>query len=504
MKKRILIFAAATLLTACTKDITKLNIDPKHPVTVPSYALFTQAENLMANNMTSVSENDNILRLIEQQWTEVQYLTESQYNIPGRSIADGIWDEFYTGPLTNFEKAKGLMKTDVSDAGTLKNELAISDICEVYCFYYLVTTFGNVPYSQAFNINTTLFPKYDDAATIYADLLKRLDADIANLDPSAGSFGSADMIYGGDAAAWKKFGNTFKIKMGILLADSDPTTAQAVIKSATSDPGGIFASNGDNALYKFSSSPPYTNQAWVGLVQSGRYDYVATDTYMTLLGSQNATDLTIGDPRTKYYFAQNKNGNYVGAPNAVKAILFSNYSLPSGSELTKGNTTGQAASVGSLANANFPGDLLDYSETQFYLAEAVARGLYTVGNAAAYYRNGIAASMQYWTGVDDNAANAMADALILTHPIGVGKAAQLQAIAAQQYLALYNRGYDAWTVNRRLDYPVLIPPPNAISAFPVRFTYPNKEQQINSSNYQAASTAIGGDVVTTKLWFDKK
>jgi hypothetical protein len=498
MKKRILIFAAATLLTACTKDITKLNIDPKHPVTVPSYALFTQAENLMANNMSSVSENDNIFRLIEQQWTEVQYLTESQYNIPGRSIADNIWDEFYTGPLTNFEKAKGLMKTDVTDAGTLKNELAISDICEVYCFYYLVTTFGNVPYSQAFNINTTLFPKYDDASTIYTDLLKRLDADIANLDPSAGSFGTADMIYGGDIASWKKFANTFKLKMGILLADSDPVTSKATITSAIA--GGIFTSNADNALYKFSSSPPYTNQAWVGLVQSGRYDYVATDTYMTLLGSQNATDATIGDPRTPYYFAQNKLGNYVGAPNAVKTILFSNYSLPSGSELTKGNSTGQAASIGSLANANFPGDLLDYSETQFYLAEAVARGFYTTGSTAdAYYQNGIRASIEYWTG-----SNAGEDAIITANPIGTGQAAQLKAIAAQQYLALYNRGYDAWTVNRRLDYPVLIPPPNAISDFPVRFTYPNKEQQINSSNYQAASTAIGGDVVTTKLWFDKK
>ncbi|MDB5086795.1 MAG: hypothetical protein JWR09_789 [Mucilaginibacter sp.] len=496
MKKRILIFAAATLLTACTKDITKLNIDPKHPVTVPSYALFTQAENLMANNMTSVSENDNIFRLIEQQWTEVQYLTESQYNIPGRSIADNIWDEFYTGPLTNFEKAKGIMKTDVTDAGTLKNELAISDICEVYCFYYLVTTFGNVPYSQAFNINTTLFPKYDDASTIYTDLLKRLDADIANLDPSAGSFGTADMIYGGDIASWKKFANTFKLKMGILLADSDPVTAKATITSAIA--GGVFTSNADNALYKFSSSPPYTNQAWVGLVQSGRYDYVATDTYMTLLGSQNATDATIGDPRTPYYFAQNKLGNYVGAPNAVKTILFSNYSLPSGSELTKGNSTGQVASIGSLANANFPGDLLDYSETQFYLAEAVARGFIS-GSAATYYANGITASFVYWTGSDAGASD-----VITANPIGSGQTAQLLAIAKQQYLALYNRGYDAWTVNRRLDYPVLIPPPNAISDFPVRFTYPNKEQQINSSNYQAASTAIGGDVVTTKLWFDKK
>lgn len=496
MKKRILIFAAATLLTACTKDITKLNIDPKHPVTVPSYALFTQAENLMANNMTSVSENDNIFRLIEQQWTEVQYLTESQYNIPGRSIADNIWDEFYTGPLTNFEKAKGIMKTDVTDAGTLKNELAITDICEVYCFYYLVTTFGNVPYSQAFSLNTTLFPKYDDAATIYADLLKRLDADIANLDASAGSFGAADMIYGGNVTSWKKFGNTFKLKMGILLADVDPATAKSTITSAIT--GGIFTSNDDNALYKFSSSPPYTNQAWVGLVQSGRFDYVATDTYMTLLGSQNATGTTIGDKRTPYYFAQNKVGKYAGAPNAVGTILFSNYSLPSGSELTKGNANGQEASIGSLANADFPGNLLDYSETQFYLAEAAARG-FIAGSAATYYVNGITASFVYWTGSATGASD-----IITANPIGSGQAAQLQAIAKQQYLALYNRGYDAWTVNRRLDYPVLIPPPNAISDFPVRFTYPNKEQQINSSNYQAASTAIGGDLVTTKLWFDKK
>jgi len=210
MKKKISVFVAMALLTACTKDITKLNVDPKHPSTVPSYTLFTTAENLMANNMTSVSENDNITRLIEQQWTEVQYLTESQYNIPGRSIADGVWDEFYTGPLTNFEKAKAFMKTDVLDAGQQKNETAITDICEIYCFYYLVTTFGDVPYSEAFN-STITFPKYDKAATIYADLLKRLDADIASLDPSAASFGPADMIYNGDPGAWQKFANTFKI-----------------------------------------------------------------------------------------------------------------------------------------------------------------------------------------------------------------------------------------------------------------------------------------------------
>jgi hypothetical protein len=46
-------------------------------------------------------------------------------------------------------------------------------------------------------------------------------------------------------------------------------------------------------------------------------------------------------------------------------------------------------------------------------------------------------------------------------------------------------------------------PINALSDFPVRFTYPILEQNINSSNYDAASTAIGGDRVTTKLFWDK-
>src|ERR1700744_4523442 len=171
------------------------------------------------------------------------------------------------------------------------------------------------------------------------------------------------MIYSGDPDKWKLFANTFKLKMGILLADIDPATASSVITAAVK--AGVFASNGDNALYHFLSSPPYTNQAWVGLVQSGRYDYVATDTYMTLLGAQGKVDgdPTISDPRTPYYFAVNADGNYLGAPNAVTTITYSDFSLPAGSQLTPGNP-------GNLANADAPGDLLDYSETQFYLAEA--------------------------------------------------------------------------------------------------------------------------------------
>jgi hypothetical protein len=38
--------------------------------------------------------------------------------------------------------------------------------------------FGDVPYSQSLNPGTYVLPVYDDAATIYSDLLTRLNAAI--------------------------------------------------------------------------------------------------------------------------------------------------------------------------------------------------------------------------------------------------------------------------------------------------------------------------------------
>ena len=69
--------------------------------------------------------------------------------------------------------AKTLIPTDVANADVQKNELAITDILEVVTWYYLVTTYGDIPYSEALDMNDP-FPKYDDAKTIYGDLLERL------------------------------------------------------------------------------------------------------------------------------------------------------------------------------------------------------------------------------------------------------------------------------------------------------------------------------------------
>ncbi|TWR25244.1 SusD/RagB family nutrient-binding outer membrane lipoprotein [Mucilaginibacter pallidiroseus] len=474
MKKFIIAALPILFLGACTKDITSLNENPKAPATVPATALFTQGQNTLASNLSSANVYLNIFRLIEQQWQETTYITESNYNIKDNKIPDGIWTAFYRDVLEPFEQAKAnFASSPTLAAGTKKNSIAIADIMQVYSYYYLLTTFGNIPYTDALNIDNK-FPKYDDAATVYNALLTRLDADIANLDEAEGSLDNADQVYGGDVASWRKFANTFKLKMGITMADVDNAKAKSVVEAAVA--AGVFTSNADNANFKFATNPPNTNPVWVDLVQSGRLDFVAGKTFVDAL-------TTSADPRIGLYFTKDAAGGYSGGKIGTKNS-YDAFSKPSVA----------------LTAPNFPGLLLDYSETEFNLAEAVERGYNVGGTAATHYNNAITASILYWGGTQ-----AAATAYIATPSVAYATATgdYKQKIGYQKWLALYNRGWDAWVENRRLDYPKLPAPANPVSDFPVRFNYPVSEQNVNTVNYNDAAAKIGGDEVTSKLFFDK-
>lgn len=472
MKRLIYITSAVFLLASCSKNITDKNIDPKNPSTVPSFTLYTQAQLNMSSTFASSNVNLNIFRLIQQYWTETTYTDESNYDLGTRSIPDNWWNTWYRNVLTNYQQAKLFARTDVTDPATLKNDTTIVDIQEVYAFYVLVTTYGNVPYTQALNTDNP-FPKYDDAKTTYYSLLDRLDKDIAALSASTPNWGTADIIYGGDASKWKKFAYSLKLKMGILIADDDAAKAKSVVEAAAPN---VFTSNDDNALFAFQSSPPSTNPIWVDLVQSGRQDFVGANTVMNLA-------LGLNDPRVPLFFTTDANSAYSGGVPG-KGNTYSIFSKPSAQ----------------ITAPNFPGDILDYAEVNFLLAEGAARGFNVGGTAESFYDKGITASITSWGGAAADAATYLAQpSVAYTTATGTWQ----QKIGTQAYLALYNRGWDSWTTFRRLDYPALATPTNAQSAFPVRYPYPSKEQNVNYPNYKTASTAIGGDLVSTKLWWDK-
>jgi hypothetical protein len=157
--------------------------------------------------------------------------------------------------------------------------------------------------------------------------------------------------------------------------------------------------------------------------------------------------------------------------------------------------------------------LLDYSEVEFLLAEAVERGFIT-GSAAEHYNKAVTASIEYWTQQDPRSSVSSTGAARAAAYLAQPKVAYAtadgnwkQKIGFQKWLALYNRGWEAWVEWRRLDFPKLSPPSGgnvpAGLAIPVRMIYPIIEQTLNGANRSAAAEAIGGDLATTKLWWDK-
>ena len=473
--KKILIksFVVALLLSSasCSKDFGSLNDNIKSAENVPSYTLFSNAQRNMVDYMTSSNVNTNIFRLLAQQWTEVTYVDESNYDLGTRTIPDNFWRDFYKNVLINFKAAKTLIPTDVIDMDVQKNEIAITDLMQVYGYSVMVETFGNIPYTQALDPEQ-LFPKYDDAKTIFEDLLTRIDADIAALNTASSSFGTADLIYSGDVAKWKKFAYSLKLKMGMLIADSDPAKAKTIVEAAAAN---AFSANSDNAVFKYLATTPNTNPIWVDLVQSGRNDFVACNTIVDKMNS-------LSDPRLPLYFTQ-YNGAYVGGISGVGNI-FTKFSHP----------------TDAIEAPDAPSTLLSYSEIEFLLAEAVERGMNVGGTAQSHYDNAVTASILEWGGTAADALTYLATSMV---NYSTASGTYKDKIGNQKYLSLYNRGFDAWTEIRRLDAPVIVAPATAISGFPVRFSYPSKEQNLNKANYQNAASAIGGDLVTTKLWFDK-
>ena len=471
MNKISFVFATVLLFSACRRDIE--NVDPKAPQTAPAAALFTNAQRTLTNTVTTSSVNFNIFRLITQQWAQTTYTDESNYNLSTRNIPQNLWTAMYRDVLRDLEEAKRLATTQELDTAARSNQVAITDVMQVYTWYYLVTTFGNIPYTEALDINRTA-PAYDDQRTIFMDLLRRLNEDIAalNRNRTHSSFGTADVVYGGDVDQWIRFANSFKLKMGMTLADAEPAVAQAAAESAVA--GGVFQSIEDNAQFQYLSAPPNANPVWVDVVQSGRKDYVVASTLVNRLNALN-------DPRRSAYITTNAAGGHSGG-TAGASNNYATFSKP-GSAVTASNA---------------PGMLLSYSEIEFYLAEAAQRGYNVGGTAAQHYNNAVTASIMEWGGTEAQATTYLSQPGVAYDPVN-----WRQRIGEQKWIALYNRGWDAWIEQRRLDYPQLTAPATALSAYPVRFTYPVTEQNLNRLNYEQASGAIGGDVVTTRLFWDK-
>ncbi len=475
MKRIFLVFVPLLFLaSACTEDLASLNVETKKPAAIPAPTLFSNAVKSLAGNLATASVNTNVFRFTTSQWAMAVYQDEAQYDFATRAIPNSWWNAMYRDVLADLRESARLINADPTLLPKEKaNKLAILDIMEVYTFGILVNSFGNIPYTQALDA-AQLFPAYDDAKTVSASLLTRLNASIAKLDPSASGFtASEDVVYKGSVAKWAKFANTLRFKLGMVLADVDASAAKS---AAEASDAGAISTAADNGLFTYLTASPNQNPIHVDIILGGRQDYIAAKDLMDKLLGWN-------DPRVGAYFSTNNSGKYAGGI------------------VGKVNTYVDFSRAGSrVTAADAPYVLADYVETEFLRAEAKERGFTVAGSAESHYNNAITASILYWGGTAAQAAAYLAQPEVAyTTAEGDWK----QKIGTQKWIALYNRPYETWTEVRRFDQPKITAPVNAKSGFPTRLTYPNTEQTLNGKNYTAAASAIGGDVVTTKLFWDK-
>ena len=162
---------------------------------------------------------------------------------------------------------------------------------------------------------------------------------------------------------------------------------------------------------------------------------------------------------------------------------------------------------------------LHYDEVQFMLSEIN-------GWDQVHYANGVYASIAYWRDLSIELENgfwpdsrisdfnANFDAYMAALP-----PASKSTVMAQKYLAFYVQGYQAWAEYRRTGEPQFLVKPGeithqasdgtpiyfeplvSINTIPWRLTYPQQEYTINATAVKAAADAIGGDKMSTKLFW---
>ena len=444
-------------------------MDVKNATEAPAENFFNYAIKNMSDLQSGINYGANgnpwnTTRILVQQISSVTYNEGSTY------YSNFTWNNVYMDVLINLDQsAKVIGETPPTDPIVASNQLAIIEIMKVYTFAKLVESFGDIPYSQALDYNN-ISPSYDKDEEIYADLIARLTSTLATLDVSQGSW-TQDLLYDGDVAAWKKFGASLLLQMGIRIADVDATLANQAVTTALPD---IFASNADVAQVDHLESQPNTTELWTDLAVGNRRDFVGCEPFVDLM---NALD----DPRRTVFF-QDVDGAYVGSPSGL-VVPYVNYSK-----------------FGTLFyQPNTSVIFLDYSTVEFLLAEAAERGMAGVSDAPGHYTNAIRASFEYY-GLADSA-----DAYLANPAVDYASAPGTwqEKIGMQKWVALFNQGLEAWTEYRRLDYPQLIAPAQSyVPTVPVRLTYPISEQTLNKPNYESAAASIGGDLLTTKLFWD--
>lgn len=460
-------------LAACTQDFEEINTDPNNPTEVPASTLLTQAQFNLANRVWSRAMNFEFGMLMVQHFSQGEYAEDSRYN-QNVSTFNTSWNSFYANSLYDLVAAREIVQANEGLNDAIKgNQTAVLDILKVWAMQIVTDTWVNVPYSEAFNPDEFANPAYDSQEDVYNGLIDELNAAISSITASEPGFTSGDIFYGGDMAAWARFANSLKLKIGMRIADVDAGTASTLVSQALN--AGVFTANDEGFIFNFASDQRIANPFYVDNAINNRDDFAVSDVLVEKLEELN-------DPRLMAFADTSITGDYTGLP----------YGLPDGESFNLFATASRPNPA--IREATAPAYLLTYAEVKFFEAEAIERGFGGSGTAEEAYNEAVTASMNQW-GFDDS-EGAISDYLA-ANPYDAGN--WEESIGVQKWLALYTNGLEAWAEWRRLDYPQLeVPAAGVRSYIPVRALYTSDE--LGNNGNAVANAGINNEMNVAPYW----
>ncbi len=447
-------------------------------------------------------------------------------NVKSYNMTSSDYNGFFTGPyLGELKSLKYVEEQGVVDGNPAY--VAVARIMRSALFQRIVDTYGDVPYFEAiqgFEGNTQ--PVYDDAKTIYEDLVVQLDSAIIFLKQAEDATllleAKNDIIAGGNLTLWKQYANTLKLR--ILLRQAEMADRQSYItsnmnfdeagflsESLTANPGYIANQDGKmNPIYAYGKD-------YKGNLTSANQQY-GLNIFLLTLYKDN------GDPRLEMCWEPGvsskdySHGLQLGVNGAVEDHW---------------KEAAIRMGPGIYGASDDDVTVMSIVETDFLIAEALARG-YNLssagvsGTAEEMFKKGIEDSFNYYAaraGVEDTAPlldKYMGAEGTLKGPAAWDASNPVRSIMYQKYIAgvgLYH--YETWADFRRTGYPDPLDPTavdNSMISYyfnivraqvPVRMLYTQKELDINSENVKAAIDKTGVPynsefIMDAKIFWDVK
>jgi hypothetical protein len=491
MKKlNILLLTLSFALVSCEFDegFEEMNVDPTASTSLDVNQKFTYLFLKTANDEFEYSYTEILCAgQLAQQVLDIQFPQSSIFSLR-EDLQTAAWDVAYVTTIKTVVDIIDQLEKD----GNTGTEMGIARIMRAYVFHKIVDAYGDTPYFDAGKgyIDSNFRPVYDDAQLIYMDMLKELEEGVAQIDGST-TLGNADIIFGGDTAKWKKFGNSLMLRLAMRIKNVDAANSSAWVAKAIA--GGVMSSSADTALMVHTNGPTQLNQnAWGIYYPRYAYARIGKTLYDWLQAKSDPRLDIIADP----------SNTYGGAPYGQN---FDDLTL-------------QGIDVGTLPYTNVnpaiskldqPRMLLTYAQTAFVLAEHYgATGNHVL--AETNYNAGVTSAMNQWALWDPSFALSAADisAYLTANPYDSANYDEL--IGDQFWVASFFDFYEAFANFRRTGFPALQPfggnpahPENLTSGqIPRRIIYNPNEANLNSENFNAMISSQGPNNRMTRVWWD--